>query len=153
MNLNEMATIANNYTDENVQVSMIRGFINTAISRINAELKTNLPLIEIDQDADEEYTPLEDEWVHTVLIPYACWAIKMNDGSLNEARMYEIQFNEGINILKVNKNSAIDEAYHKDGFNNMYFLNNYKGMPRGNRNKADSLDPLGQGINIKEDDK
>lgn len=148
MTLSEIATLANNYTDENIRTNIIRGFVNTSLSRINAELKTKLPLI----DEGEEYTALGSDWIHTIVIPYVCWSIKMNDGSLNEARMYEIQYRDGIELLKINKHKAIDKAYFKDGFENMYTLKNYKGMS-GKRNlKGTSYDPLGQGLDLRDED-
>lgn len=148
MTLSEIATLANDYTDENIRTSIIRGFVNTSLSRINAELKTKLPLI----DEGEEYTALGSDWIHTIVIPYVCWSIKMNDGSLNEARMYELQYRDGIELLKINKHKAIDKAYFKDGFENMYTLSNYKGMS-GKRNlKGTSYDPLGQGLDLRDED-
>lgn len=148
MTLSEIATLANDYTDENIRTNIIRGFVNTSLSRINAEIKTELPLI----DEGEEYTALGSDWIHTIVIPYVCWSIKMNDGSLNEARMYEIQYRDGIELLKINKHKAIDKAYFKDGFENMYTLSNYKGMS-GKRNlKGTSYDPLGQGLNLIDED-
>lgn len=148
MTLSEIATLANNYTDENIRTNIIRGFVNTSLSRINAELKTKLPLI----NEGEDYTALGSDWIHTIVIPYVCWSIKMNDGSLNEARMYELQYRDGIELLKINKHKAIDKAYFKDGFENMYTLNNYKGMS-GKRNlKGTSYDPLGQGLDLRDKD-
>lgn len=152
MTLERMTELANTYTDESAEELVVAGFINTAISRINAELKVKLPIIDITASVSEEYTPLEDTWVNLVLIPYACWGIKMNDGSLNEARMYEIQFINGLELIKNNKRIAIAEAYQGDGFVNSWRLNNYKGMGSWGRSSGDSLDPLNQGINLLGDD-
>lgn len=152
MTLSDIAALANDYTDENIRTNIIRGFVNTSLSRINAEIKTKLPLFDVDATGDEEYTALGSDWIHTIVIPYVCWSIKMNDGSLNEARMYEIQYRDGIELLKINKHKAIDKAYFKDGFENMYTLSNYKGMS-GKRNlKGTSYDPLGQGLDLRDED-
>lgn len=151
MTLERMTELANAYTDESADEEVVAGFINTAISRINAELKTKLPIIDITASVAEEYTPLEDTWVNLILIPYACWGIKMNDGSLNEARMYEIQFINGLELIKNNKKTAIDPAYHGGGFINSWALKNYRGITNLSNDRATSVDPLGQGINLAED--
>lgn len=147
MTLLDITNLSNEYTDETATVQMARGFINTAISRINAELKTKLPLI----DDVEEYTYIGTEWIHTVIIPYVCWSIKMNDGSLNEARMYEIQFKDGLEILKFNKKTAIDKEYYKDGSSNMYTIKPYAGMSNMRNNRPSSNFPLGGNFEVKKD--
>ena len=152
MTLERMTELANTYTDESADEEIVAGFINTAISRINAELKTKLPIIDTTASVAEEYTPLEDTWVNLVLIPYACWGIKMNDGSLNEARMYEIQFLNGLELIKANKRIAIDTAFQREGFINSWRLKNYRGITNLSNNRATSIDPLGQGINLADQD-
>lgn len=120
MTLNEMSKIANDYTDENIATGMLHSFANGAISRVNIELKSKLPLI----DNVETYTALDDDWINAIVIPFMCWSIKMNDSSLNEAQIYLFQFQEGLREIKKNKYLAIDEAYRGDSFQTKFVMDN-----------------------------
>ena len=51
-------------------------------------------------------------------VPY-CWAIKMNEFN-EEAREYLFQYQEGLDLLKKNKKSAIPELYRGTGFSISY---------------------------------
>ena len=124
MTLTDIATISNNYTDEVLSTGMIKSFVNGAISKINITLKSALPLI----DDTEPYTAISDDWQHTVIVPYVCWAIKMNDSSTNEANMYLYQYENGLRELKKNKQTAVAEDYQGDSFKTVYKITNYTGM-------------------------
>ena len=124
MTWNELITIANNYTDENMTTGVLLGFANVGISRINTSIGSKLPLF----DTVEEYTALSNDWLHVVVIPYVCWSIKMNDSSLNEADAYLSQFYQGLEELRKNKNKVIPEDYQGEGFNRIFKVKQYTGM-------------------------
>lgn len=124
MTLTNIASTANDYTDESLSTGIIKSFVNGAISKINITLKSTLPVI----DDTEPYTALSDDWVHTVIIPYVCWGIKMNDSSTNEANMYLYQYESGLRELKKNKQSAVAEEYQGDSFKTVFKIERYVGM-------------------------
>lgn len=124
MTLTEIASISNNYTDEILSTNVIKSFVNGAISKINITLKSTLPLI----DDVLTYTAISDDWQNTVIVPYVCWSIKMNDSSTNEANMFLYQYESGLRELKKNKQTAIAEDYQGDSFKTVYKITNYTGM-------------------------
>lgn len=146
MTLAEISQLANDYTDENFSTGMLRGFANTAISKINVTVGAKLPLY----DAVESYTALSSDWQNAVVVPYMCWSIKMNDSSLNEAGVYLNQYRQGIEELKRNKKTAIDEVFHGDGFQTIHTIAGYSGM-RGTPSKGSKFVP-GEYVNPYEGD-
>lgn len=124
MTLSEIASVANNYTDESIATGMIKSFINGAISKINITLKSKLPVI----DDIVTYTALSDDWQNAIIVPYVCWAIKMNDSSTNEANMYLYQYESGLRELKKYKQTAIAVDYQGDSFKTVYKIDGYSGM-------------------------
>lgn len=123
MTLTELTVVANNYTDENFDTEYTLEFANAAISKINLYLKSTLPFF---TDPSIDYTALSESWQRSIFVPYICWAIKMNDSSIEEAREYLFQYQEGLDLLKKNKKSAIPELYRGTGFTNVYPINQYK---------------------------
>ena len=117
MTLSDITNAANAYTDENFEPTTILYFANEAISKINSELKCNLPIFE---DSTTAYTALETKWIISLLIPYVCYSIKMNDSSLNEADRYLVIFNDNFLRLIANKEIAISEAYREEDFDEIY---------------------------------
>lgn len=126
MNLTQLTSVANNYTDENFTTNITSSYANLAISKINVKLKSTLPMFST--DASTDYTALDDTWLMSVVVPFICWSIKMNDGSINEAREYQYQFEVGINDLNKNKKTAISEDYQGTGFKSVYKITPYNGM-------------------------
>lgn len=116
LTLTEIVSVANNFTDENITVSMGADFYNEAISRINAMLLTQLPYI---NKTSGDYatsvaitSALDETWQRRVVIPFVCYSIKINDGSMNEASYAFIQrFQDGMKELKLQRKSAIDINY------------------------------------------
>lgn len=142
MTLAKLTEIANSYTDENFTTTQTIGYANTAISKINTELKSTLPLFPA--NAATDYTDLSDDWLTLVVLPHICWSIKMNDGSLNEAREYLMQFQLGMRTLMKNKKQAIPEERQGSGFKTVYTITRYTGMPKTSTVLgADSTSPLG----------
>jgi|SRR5690554_3624 len=128
MNVNDMTRVANNYTDENFSPNLVLSFINDAISRINTSLKCSLPLI---TSVTDDYEALDTNWIYSILIPYACYGIKMNDGSLHEADRFLAIFNENFETLKMNKFDAIKEEYRNPDFSGIYKRDLSRGINQG----------------------
>jgi hypothetical protein len=144
MTVNEITNIANNYTDENFNSTVTINFVNSGISQINLNLRATLPLAE---DTTSDYTALSDTWLLSVIVPYVCWSIKMNDGSLNEASMYYSQYLAALDELKNNKKTAIKAEYQGAGFKTSAEILQYRNQWGRNyrRRVAHSNDPLAQG--------
>lgn len=132
MTINEIANLANDYTDENFSDSLVQGFADSAISRINVELNTALPFY-----GDGTYLAISDDWQRMIVVPFVCWSIKMNDSSLNEAERYRIQFESGMVLLRRNKNNAITEEYRDGGFSNRHEI-----KPWFNKKTKEPVDPF-----------
>lgn len=127
MTLVNITNAANAYTDENFEPTTVLFFVNEAISKINSELKCNLPLVE---EILGDYTALSEKWITSLFIPYACYSIKMNDGSLNEADRYLSSFNDNFIRLIENKETAINESYREEDFDGIYRRDLSKGIDR-----------------------
>lgn len=121
MTLNEIVAIANDFTDENFAITVVVNFINEAISKVNTAVDATLPMF--DKAApDAAYTALSESYCRILLVPYAAYGIKMNDGSLNEAGKYEKMWEDGFKTLEQNKFKAVAEAYRGEGFGGMYMI-------------------------------
>lgn len=111
MLLTDITTIANNITDENFSTIFVREYFNEAISNINVAISAKLPYITT-ETANDDYIALSEEWIRSTVIPYVCYLIKTNDGSLNEAsaaffQRYQINLAEMRRI----KSKAIKPRY------------------------------------------
>lgn len=124
MTITDVAMVANDYTDENFSDSLVRSFADNAISRINVELRTKLPVYQ----AQGDYLALSDDWQRMIVVPFVCWSIKMNDSSLNEADVYWGQYSQGMALLKLNRRTAITDEYREEGFSNVHKIKQYRGM-------------------------
>ena len=93
--------------------------MNEALSMINAELKSELPYFE---NANTNYTALDETWIRTLLIPYASYGIKQNDGSLNEATIFLNSFEKAFKKIQENKMIAITDDYRSDDFGGIYLM-------------------------------
>ena len=117
MNVTDMTSAANAYTDENFKPTQVLFFVNEAIGTINAQLNCSLPFV---SDGTTDYTGLNETWIRQILIPYICYSIKMNDGSINEANMFYRSYEMGLQRISDNKRDAIPTAYQNSGFANAY---------------------------------
>lgn len=84
MLITEIRDVANNATDENFSSTIVKDFFNEAIANINNAISAKLPYI-TSETLNDDYTALDEEWLRSIVIPYVCYLIKTNDGSLNEA--------------------------------------------------------------------
>src|SRR5690606_28905866 len=128
MNLIDITQAANAFADENYDSSLIRHYVNTAISIINNRLKSKLPFITSEID---DYDALDDSWIMSLLVTYAAYGIKMNDGSLNEAQNYLMAFESAMRDLEESKLTAISEEYREPGFNGVYKADLSRGINVG----------------------
>jgi hypothetical protein len=119
MTLQEITNAANAFTDENFRAATVLYFVNEAISMINAELKAELPYFE---STSVNYTALDDTWIRTLLVPYASYGIKQNDGSLNEATIFLNSYQEAFRRAQENKMLVITEDYRSDDFGGIYLM-------------------------------
>lgn len=69
MTLNEIATQANSLADENYSTTVIKGYVNSVIAKINATLNARLPMF---TDVGTDYTALSDDWVTLLFYPICC---------------------------------------------------------------------------------
>jgi hypothetical protein len=111
MLLTEITTIANNSTDENFSSTIVRDFFNEAIASINTTISAKLPYITT-ANTNDNYSALGEEWIRSVAIPYVCYLIKTNDGSLNEASSAFFQrYQVNLNQMKKLKTRAVKPEY------------------------------------------
>ena len=129
MTITDITTAANSFTDEQISVNLVRYYVNECIGKLNIELRSILPTIS--SISDPTYTALSESWQLSLFIPYACYSIKMNDGSLNEADRYINKFNENLVKLIQDKNNAIAEAYRDSDFVAIYRTNPTMGINIG----------------------
>lgn len=128
MTITEIATHANNITDENYSNSMIMGFVNQAVAKTNATLHAQLPLF---TSVDTTYTAINDNWQYLLFVIYAAYSIKANDGSLNEADRLKREFEANFNLLQENRFKAIATAYQDEYFGGVYQMDTTVGLNTG----------------------
>lgn len=136
---------SDSFTDEVCTEEWCRSFVNQALSRINLELKTSLPLLSNEMS---EYPPeiLPDDWQNALLVIFVCWGVKMNDTSLNEADRYLQMFNDALGLLKGNMTSVIPPEYQTPSGNGEDNGENGKGgIYRINTNNAINMCWFGPG--------
>lgn len=127
MTLVDITNAANSFADENYETTLVKHYVNTAISIINNRMNSELPFI----DDSNEYIALSDSWVMSLLVTYATYGIKMNDGSLNEADNYLMSFESAMRDLENNKLNAIADKYRGEGFSGIYKADLSKGINVG----------------------
>lgn len=137
MTINQIKDLANEMTDENFEASLIMGFVNNVIARTNVTLDASLPLFTA---VDANYTALSENWQRLLFVSYASYAIKANDGSLNEADRYRREFETSFRLLEEHKFKAIASTYQGTNFGNMYYMKSDNGINVGwfkSRNKGE----------------
>lgn len=127
MTLTDMTNSANAYTDENTSATTCLFFVNEAIGTINSELDCSLPFI---TNVNTDYIGLTETWVRQVLIPYICYSIKMNDGSITEANMFLQSYEKGLKRILDNKFSAIPVTYQNTNFSKVYQIDYVTGIAK-----------------------
>lgn len=111
MLLEEIRTIANNSTDETFAETLIRNFTNEAIANINIAISAKLRYI-TEETKTDDYTDLDEEWIRSVVVPYVCYLIKVNDGSVNEASIAFFQrYQVGLSQMQKNRNRAVKPKF------------------------------------------
>lgn len=128
MNLTDITQAANAFTDENYSSTLVMHYVNTAIGIINSRLKAKLPFI---TSTIDDYDALSDSWIMSLLVSYAAYGIKMNDGSLNEAENYLMAFESAMKDLEESKLTAISEEYREPGFDGVYKADLSRGINVG----------------------
>lgn len=97
MKPSEIATQANNITDENHDFqSVLLPFINDGLAEINVELNAKFPFA---TSTDEEI-PFPEVWQRLVLVPYVAARIKQKDSSQFEYMDLFGQFGAGLAKMK-----------------------------------------------------
>lgn len=137
MTIEKITTLANEMTDENYEATMIMGFVNNVIARTNVTLDANLPLFTA---VNVDYTALSENWQRLLFVSYASYAIKANDGSLNEADRFRSEFETSFRLLEEHKFKAIASTYQGTNFGNMYYMKANNGLNVGwftTRNKGE----------------
>ena len=129
LTLEEIKNLANQVTDETFALNLIRGYANEAIAHINITLGSKLPAFPTDNTV--VYIALDDIWLRTIVVNFVADRIKRNDGSLNEAMMYEQTWRLNLNTLKKEKRNYIADEYKGDNFTTTYANDPSKGLNLG----------------------
>jgi len=136
MTVEQITQLANNITDENIEASVVQGFLDNVVARINVTLDATLPF---HTGVNVDYTALSENWQRLLFVSYASYAIKANDGSLNEADRYRSEFETSFRLLEEHKFKAIASTYQGTNFGNMYYMKANNGLNVGwftTRNKG-----------------
>ena len=108
MQLSQILTWSEEFTDEVQTEGFALAFANRAISEINTEAGLLLPMIETLTD---EYTALPASWFVRFLVDYLNFGVKMNDASITEAMIYKQNFDVSLMKFKDVARSIIDEEF------------------------------------------
>lgn len=137
MTIVDLQTLVNEMTDEVVEQATLKGYFNSVISRINVTLGATLPSF---ASGNTQYIALNDNWLRLLFVTYASYAVKANDGSLNEADRFRSEFESSFRLLEENRFNAIPTAYQGDNFGNIYYMKADNGLNVGwftTRNKGE----------------
>lgn len=104
MNLKDIVTNSQFFTDETISSINYLSVANKALAIINVECKTLFPSIESDTTP---YYYMPKNWLYALLSPYISYAIKMNDSSLSEAEMYLNEFYRALENFKDNLGTLV----------------------------------------------
>lgn len=111
MTLSDITVAAQDFTDERNSETMVIKYVNEGIGKINTKIGISLPPINTTGDYDGF---MNESWVRALLVPYAGYGIKMNDGSIEEAMIYLDSFEMSLRNLQRN----LQRAVHKDFLGN-----------------------------------
>jgi len=140
MTITEITNLANEMTDEVVSTSVVKGYINAVIARINVTLGATLTSMTDDNVTTTTYQDISDSWQRLLFVSYASYAIKANDGSLNEADRFRSEFESSFRLLEENRFNAIPDGKRGTNFGNMYYMKSDNGLNVGwfqTRNKGE----------------
>jgi hypothetical protein len=129
LTLEKIKDLANAVTDETFAITLIRGYADEAIAHINITLGSTLPPFAA--STTEVYIALDDMWLRTIVVNFIADRIKRNDGSLNEANMYEQTWRLNLNTLKKEKRNYIADEYKGTNFSTTYANDPSKGLNLG----------------------
>ena len=139
MTVNKITELANNITDENIEASVVQGFLDNVVARINVTLGATLTSMTDDNVTTTTYQDISDSWQRLLFVSYASYAIKANDGSLNEADRFRSEYETNFRLLEENRFKAIADTYQGTKFGNMYYIKADQGLNVGwftTRNKG-----------------
>lgn len=108
MNLTQIKTWSEGFTDEAQTDATALAYANEVISILNTSFHLKLPFI---TDVSTEYTVLPESWFVRFMVSYLCYGIKMNDSSLSEAQMYKQKFDVAIYDFSAFDKSSLGEQY------------------------------------------
>lgn len=111
MNLKDIVTNSQFFTDETISSINYLSVANKALAIINVECKTLFPSIESDTTP---YYYMPKNWLYALLSPYISYAIKMNDSSLSEAEMYLNEFYRALENFKDNLGTLVTNYDESD---------------------------------------
>ena len=129
LTLEKIKDLANAVTDETFAITLIRGYADEAIAHINITLGSILPPFAT--STTEVYSAIDDMWLRTIVVNFIADRIKRNDGSLNEANMYEQTWRLNLNTLKKEKRNYITDNYKGANFSTTYANDPSKGLNIG----------------------
>lgn len=107
-------------TDETISDENAINSINRCISLINTKCNTKFPYL---TNLTSTYTYIPNKWLVSLLSPYLCYSIKMNDTSTNEANNYLDTFYNSLNEFKDKIATLVDNYENGDtesGISNEY---------------------------------
>lgn len=80
MRIIDIINHANKIADEDLDSTMLLGFLNDAVAKINVLCGVNLPFAQLDL-ANDEYVGFPETWQRALLVPYMVGRIKQTDSS------------------------------------------------------------------------
>lgn len=105
LTLTELAKEINTLADEQESVTMIQGFVNDAIAKINIRLKADFPFLK----APSESPVFPEKWQRTLLIPFGVGRVKQYDSSKFE---YTDSYSEFlVNLEEMAASYIVPEEY------------------------------------------
>ncbi len=129
MKLSTVMTYSDGYTDEVQTTALALGYSNRAIAHLNTRFNLTLPFI---TDIDADYTAMSDSWFVRFMTDALSYGIKMNDGSLTEAREYKNNFDMSVYEFEgIDRSAVIDEAYLPDDGSSLYVIDTSLGLDIG----------------------
>ena len=105
LTLSQLVTQINTLADEQESLTMIQGFVNDAIAKINIRLKADFPFL----NAADDQPAFPEKWQRALLIPFGVGRIKQYDASKFE---YTDAYNEFLaNLDEMAAGYVVPEQY------------------------------------------
>lgn len=122
MNFETIVNLINERSDEFITNDQAINFSNQAISKINLDLRTQLPLV-----SGQSYDALKREGIETLLVPYVSYMIKKADDNYNSALMFSEEYVKNISLVQNNILNYVSADYLGTSTDAMF----YKGRQSG----------------------